>query len=187
MTATSRNSGNPAVTLVLGGARSGKTRHALALCEGWHADQGLAPHYVATAQAFDAEMADRIAQHKQERGPHWTTVDAPHALAGAIASLDRPGNCILVDCLTLWLTNVMLRDENDPDAADAAGTKLVALLDEVRAPTVLVSNEVGLGIVPENALARRFRDEAGRLNQRVAATAGQVVFIAAGLPLVLKG
>ncbi|MDJ0684503.1 MAG: bifunctional adenosylcobinamide kinase/adenosylcobinamide-phosphate guanylyltransferase [Alphaproteobacteria bacterium] len=177
-------------TLVLGGARSGKTAHALGLCETASSDYGLTPVYVATAQAFDTEMEDRIARHQAERGPEWLTVEAPRDLAGAIARESAADRILLVDCLTLWLTNVMLaHPDADPpqEALDAAGTELVACLTAAPGPVVLVSNEVGLGIVPENKLARRFRDEAGRLNQRIAAMAGRVVFIAAGLPLVLKG
>ena len=176
--------------LVLGGARSGKTAHALALCETAHREYGLAPIYIATAQAFDAEMTDRIARHEAERGPDWITIEAPLDLAAAIGRESAADRILLVDCLTLWLTNLMLRHpESDPppDALDAAETELVAALSATRGPVVLVSNEVGLGIVPENKLARRFRDEAGRLNQRIAAMAGRVEFIAAGLPLVLKG
>ncbi len=179
-------SGNPNVTLVLGGARSGKTRHALSILESWYEDQGLLPHYLATAQAFDSEMEDRIARHKAERGPEWTSVECPTDLVGALQAHSNSGKSILVDCLTLWLTNVMLGDERNERAADAAATELVAQLAEMTTPTVLVSNEVGLGIVPDNALARRFRDEAGRLNQRVAEVAGHVVLITAGLPLTLK-
>lgn len=169
---------------VLGGARSGKTAHGLSLCEMWHAERGLTPVYVASAQAYDTEMTDRIERHKAERGPHWRTVEAPTALAQAIRTESTPTTCLLVDCLTLWLTNLMLAEM--PQDLDAASTELVAALREAEGPVVLVSNEVGLGIVPENALARRFRDEAGRLNQTVAAASDRVVFVAAGIPMVLK-
>ena len=173
------------VTFVLGGARSGKTRHGLSICEALHADRALAPVYVATAQAFDGEMEERIAAHKAERGPGWRTVEAPRDLAGAIRRESGPGACLLVDCLTLWLTNLMLGD--DRTDLDAARQELVAALGEAQGPVVVISNEVGLGIVPENALARRFRDEAGRTNQTIAAAADRVVLVAAGLPLTLKG
>lgn len=138
--------------------------------------------YVATAQAFDDEMAERIDRHRRDRGPQWLTLEAPIDLPGAIAMEARAGRILLVDCLTLWLSNVML-GERDVDQASAA---LIGALADAAAPIVMVSNEVGMSIVPDNALARRFRDEQGRLNQRVAAQAHEVVFIAAGLPLTLK-
>jgi adenosylcobinamide kinase/adenosylcobinamide-phosphate guanylyltransferase len=168
----------PALTLILGGARSGKSRHAEALVT------ALPPpwHYVATAQAYDEEMRERIALHRERRGEGWQTHEAPIELPECLAQLGVAAAPILVDCLTLWLTNVML-GEHDVTAAIAA---LEAALRRRDAPTVLVSNEVGLGIVPENALGRAFRDEAGRLNQRIAALAGHVVFMIAGLPMTLK-
>lgn len=166
----------PSITLVLGGARSGKSRHAeglLAACPGpWL--------YVATAEIRDEEMRARVDAHRARRGESWITREVPLALADCLAESDRPA---LVDCLTLWLTNLMLAEQD----IEAAAGALLAALDARPAPTVLVANEVGLGIVPDNALARRFRDEAGRLNQRLAAAADYVVFLAAGLPLVLKG
>ncbi len=173
------------LVLVLGGARSGKTRRALALCEARHEAAGLAPVYVATAEAGDDEMAARIAAHRAERGAHWQTVEAPHALAEAIARESAPGRVLMVDCLTLWLSNAMAAEP--PTDLDAAGAKLVQAMRDAAGPVVVVSNEVGLGIVPDNALARAYRDEAGRLNQRVAAAADRVEFVAAGLPLALKG
>jgi len=164
-------------TLVLGGARSGKSRHAEALVARHPAPWA----YIATAEAWDDEMHARIAAHQARRGAEWRTIHAPLDLAAALG--DAGARPALVDCLTLWLTNLMLGD-HDIGAATAA---LEAALDARAAPTVLVANEVGLGIVPENALARRFRDAAGVLNQRLAARAAAVHFIAAGLPLVLKG
>ncbi|UFN46988.1 bifunctional adenosylcobinamide kinase/adenosylcobinamide-phosphate guanylyltransferase [Roseomonas sp. OT10] len=165
------------LTLVLGGARSGKSRTAEALTT-----RHAAPwRYVATAQAFDDEMRARIAEHRARREPGWETVEAPLDLADALRDAGR--RPVLVDCLTLWLTNLMLGERDIPAAVAA----LEAVLADRAAPTVLVANEVGLGIVPENVLARRFRDEAGRLNQRLAARAENVVFVAAGLPLALKG
>lgn len=161
---------------MLGGARSGKSRHAEALIT------RLPPPwvYVATAQAFDDEMRARIVEHRGRRAAGWRTIEAPLALADALRDAgDVP---VLVDCLTLWLSNLMLADA-DLDAAEAA---LEAALGRA-APTVLVSNEVGLGIVPDNALARRFRDQAGRLHQRLAARADRVVLTVAGLPLFVKG
>lgn len=164
-------------TLVLGGARSGKSRHAEALVARHPAPWA----YIATAEAWDEEMRARIAEHQARRDRRWSTIAAPLDLPAALAEAGmRPA---LVDCLTLWLTNLML-GQHDVAAATAA---LEAALAARKAPTVLVANEVGLGIVPENALARAFRDAAGRLNQRLAAQAATVHFIAAGLPLVLKG
>jgi adenosyl cobinamide kinase/adenosyl cobinamide phosphate guanylyltransferase len=164
------------LTLVLGGARSGKSLYAERLIA------AVPPPwvYVATAQAFDDEMVLRIAQHRARRAEGWETVEAPLDLAGALmAASDRP---VLVDCLTLWLTNLMLGGH---DIA-AATVALDAALDARAAPTVLVANEVGLGIVPDNALARAFRDAAGRLNQHLAARADTVLFMVAGLPMRVK-
>jgi adenosylcobinamide kinase / adenosylcobinamide-phosphate guanylyltransferase len=166
------------VTLVLGGARSGKSRYAEALIE------AAAPSalYLATAQALDPEMAARIQQHRARRGARWTTIEAPLALTPCLVAEARGDRPILVDCLTLWLSNVLLAGR---DVASECAALLAALPD-LAGPVVFVANEVGLGIVPENALARAFRDHAGRLNQQIAAGAGRVVFLAAGLPLVLK-
>ncbi|EFH11979.1 bifunctional adenosylcobinamide kinase/adenosylcobinamide-phosphate guanylyltransferase [Pseudoroseomonas cervicalis] len=164
-------------TLVLGGARSGKSRHA----EGLIARHPAPWAYLATAEAWDAEMRARIAEHQARRDSRWQTLNTPLDLPAALAEAGpRPA---LVDCLTLWLTNLMLGEHDIPAATDA----LEAALAARAAPTVLVASEVGLGIVPENALARRFRDAAGVLNQRLAARAARVHFVAAGLPLVLKG
>ncbi|MEM9010148.1 MAG: bifunctional adenosylcobinamide kinase/adenosylcobinamide-phosphate guanylyltransferase [Pseudomonadota bacterium] len=168
----------PTLTLVLGGARSGKSALAERLAEG----SGLRPLYVATAEAGDGEMAARIALHRARRGERWQTVEAPLDLAKALNEVDR-GQVVLIDCLTLWLSNLM----HAGDPVEPAVDDLLAAAAEPSRPVVCVSNEVGLGIVPENALARRFRDAQGALNQRVAAAAGLVVFVAAGLPLVLKG
>lgn len=166
----------PQLTLVLGGARSGKSHYAEGLVTR-HAPPWV---YVATAQAFDDEMRTRIAEHQGRRAAGWCTTEAPLELAAALRDAgDAP---VLVDCLTLWLTNLMLGNA-DFAAAEAALDGALAR----PAPTVLVSNEVGLGIVPDNALARRFRDQAGRLHQRIAARAGRVVFMVAGLPLLVKG
>ena len=164
------------VSLVLGGARSGKTRFALAAAERTAANLVM----IATAQALDAEMADRIARHRAERDARWRTVEAPLDLPEALRAL-HPGECAVVDCLTLWLSNLMHAERD----VEAAGSDLVDALGG--APDViLVSNEVGWGVVPDNALARRFRDEAGRLHQRLAARADRVVLVVAGLPLTLK-
>ena len=172
----------PALTLVLGGARSGKSRHGEALVLG-HADTvGLQPVYIATAEAGDGEMAERIAEHRARRGKRWLTKEAPVALGDAIAACTNDGQPILIDCLTLWLSNILLA-ELDVLAATAG---LLDNLEGAPGPVVCVANEVGLGIVPENALGRAFRDQAGRLNQQVAERADRVDFIAAGLPITLK-
>jgi adenosylcobinamide kinase / adenosylcobinamide-phosphate guanylyltransferase len=144
---------------------------------------GLRPVYLATAQALDGEMAARIAQHRERRGAEWMVVEEPLDLADALGRAADAGRAVLVDCLTLWLTNVMLTEREPEAEAD----RLLEALAGLRGPTVLVSNEVGWGVVPANALARRFADEAGRLHRRVAAMADAVVLVAAGLPLRLKG
>ncbi|MCX7586283.1 bifunctional adenosylcobinamide kinase/adenosylcobinamide-phosphate guanylyltransferase [Phenylobacterium sp. 58.2.17] len=167
------------LTFVLGGARSGKTSYALR--EAWKRS-GNRHVMIATAQAHDAEMADRIARHRAERGEGWVTVEAPLDLAGAVAALGA-GDVAVVDCLTLWLTNHLLVEADlGQQVAD-----LTRALAASPAALYVVSNEVGQGIVPDNALARRFRDEAGWMNQAVAAAADRAVLVAAGLPLVLKG
>lgn len=166
------------VCLVLGGARSGKSRYAESLV----AASGLHKVYLATGQAGDAEMAARIESHRERRGPDWETVEEPIRLVEALRRHGTAESVVLVDCLTLWLSNLML----DGGDAAAEGARLVALLPELAGPVVLVSNEVGLGIVPENAMARMFRDQQGHLNQQVAAAADLVVFMAAGLPMRLK-
>src|SRR3974390_1190843 len=165
------------LTLVLGGARSGKSRYAESLITALPAPW----IYIATAQPCDAEMAQRIAAHRRDRAGGWQTVEAPHAIAKAIAQAP-PALPILIDCLTLWLSNRMLADAD----VDSEFIAIEAALDARAGPAVLVSNEVGSGIVPENALARRFQDLQGRLNARVAARAGRVVLLVAGLPLVVK-
>ena len=168
----------PRLTLVLGGARSGKSRYAEALVE----SQPGACVYLATAEPRDAEMAARIRAHRARRGARWRTVEAPLDLIGELAGAARPDGAVLVDCLTLWLSNLM---EAGRDVA-AESEALTKALPDLAGPAVLVSNEVGLGIVPDNPLARRFRDAAGSLHQSIAALAQSVVFVAAGLPLTLK-
>ncbi|WP_137130123.1 bifunctional adenosylcobinamide kinase/adenosylcobinamide-phosphate guanylyltransferase [Rhizobium sp. FY34] len=167
------------VTFVLGGARSGKSRFSENLC----LETGLERHYVATGQIWDTEMADRIALHRTQRGEGWVTHEEPVDLVGTLAAIDRPDRVVLVDCLTLWVTNLMMAER---DVADACAD-LVASLSICKAQVIFVSNEVGLGIVPDNKMARTFRDHAGRLHQNLAASADRVYFIAAGLPLTLKG
>ena len=168
----------PPLVLVLGGARSGKSRQAEALVESWPAPWT----YIATAEAFDAEMAARIAEHRARRPDGWVTLDAPHDLPGVLAGVP-PERPVLVDCLTLWLSNLLLAER----ALEAEGERLAATLVRRAGPVVLVSNEVGFGIVPETPLGRRFRDAQGRLNQRMAALADRVLLVVAGIPVVIKG
>ncbi|RWP97182.1 bifunctional adenosylcobinamide kinase/adenosylcobinamide-phosphate guanylyltransferase [Mesorhizobium sp.] len=165
------------LTLVIGGARSGKSAHAERLVTACPAPWA----YIATAQAYDDEMRERIALHRSRRGEGWTTIDAPLDLVGAIEALPD-GRPVLIDCLTLWLTNHMLAEHD----IEAECRGLADVLSRPRGPWLVVSNEVGQGIVPDNALARRFRDAAGRLNQQVAAVAGTVLLMVAGLPLRVK-
>ena len=165
------------LTLVLGGARSGKSRYAEGLIA------ALPPPwvYLATAEAGDAEMTERIAAHRVRRGPQWHTLEVPRDLAAALKSCQT--GPVLIDCLTLWLSNLMLAGAD----IDAATAELDDALAAAKAPVVLVANEVGSGIVPDHPLGRRFRDLQGLLNQRIAARAERVVLVVAGLPLALKG
>jgi adenosylcobinamide kinase/adenosylcobinamide-phosphate guanylyltransferase len=169
---------NPGGTLVIGGQRSGKSRYAERIV----AESGLARIYLATATAGDGEMADRIAAHRDRRDGEWTTVEEPLDLAGALDRLARPGAVVLVDCLTLWLNNLYAADRDIETESD----RLAATLARLAGPVVIVSNEVGSGIIPANDLARAYADALGTLNQRVASTVARVVLVVAGLPLVLK-
>ncbi|WP_419758452.1 bifunctional adenosylcobinamide kinase/adenosylcobinamide-phosphate guanylyltransferase [Acidisoma sp.] len=164
------------VTLILGGARSGKSRHGEALI-GAHPPPWT---YIATAESWDDEMGARIALHRARRDERWQTVESPLRLPAALA--EAAGAPVLVDCLTLWLTNLMLGERDVPAATEA----LLAVLAARSAPTVLVANEVGLGVVPEHRLGRDFRDAAGVLHQRIASRADRVLFMVAGLPMVVK-
>lgn len=168
-------------TLILGGARSGKSALAERLAQ---ATAGEVV-YIATAQAHDAEMAARIAHHRDGRPADWRTVEEPLALAHALRVHARADRCVLVDCLTLWLSNLLGADDEQRFAHER--TALLDSLPGLPGTIVLVSNEVGLGVVPMGALARRFVDEAGRLHQSLAARCERVLFVAAGLPLALKG
>lgn len=167
--------------LILGGARSGKS----ALAEKLALDSGLDVTYIATATSGDGEMAERIAHHKARRPAAWRLAEEPRQLASIMASHAAPDRCLIVDCLTLWLTNLLLAEDEEQFARerDALLQSLPALPGRI----LLVSNEVGMGIVPLGELSRRFCDEAGRLHQDLAQICDQVVFVAAGLPLVLKG
>jgi adenosylcobinamide kinase/adenosylcobinamide-phosphate guanylyltransferase len=165
-------------TLVLGGARSGKSRTAQNLIEAFPAQRV----YVATAQALDEEMQQRIDRHRAERVDSWRTCEAPLDLAETIRKETGPGKAVLVECLTLWLSNLVLAGQ-DPASAT---TELVRAIREATGPLVIVSNEVGHGIVPATPLGRVFRDAQGRLNQAVAEACDAVVFVAAGCPVLLK-
>jgi adenosylcobinamide kinase/adenosylcobinamide-phosphate guanylyltransferase len=183
----------PMIELILGGARSGKS----ALAERRAAESGLAVSYIATAQAGDAEMARRIAHHRSRRPPHWALLEEPLHLATALNDHAAPDRCLLVDCLTLWLTNLLYAGAaaRQAEAGEAVDCPLLAfetaaLLDglpKLPGRVILVSNEVGLGIVPLGAATRLYVDDAGRLNQGIARIAQRVTFVAAGLPLELKG
>lgn len=167
------------IILVLGGARSGKSAFAEELID----RTGLAKAYVATGQVFDEEMRRRVGLHKERRGPEWDVAEEALDLCGALARTALPGKAVLVDCLTLWVTNLMMAERNQAQEADA----LVRTLRTLPGTVVLVSNEVGQGIVPDNAMARAFRDHAGLLHQKVAAMADEIYFVTAGLPQKLKG
>ncbi|TZG25945.1 bifunctional adenosylcobinamide kinase/adenosylcobinamide-phosphate guanylyltransferase [Sphingomonas montanisoli] len=164
--------------LVLGGARSGKSRHAQARAEAIAGELV----FVATAQAFDDEMRDRIAHHIADRGPRWRTIEEPINVVGVIDREAAPGRVLLIDCLTLWTSNLMFAERDIATEAKA----LADAIGRAAGPVILVANEVGLGIVPDNALARRFRDAAGTINQAVASAVDEALFMAAGLPLKLK-
>jgi adenosylcobinamide kinase/adenosylcobinamide-phosphate guanylyltransferase len=179
-------------TLVLGGARSGKSAYAERLA----IDSGKEVVYIATASAGDAEMAARIAQHRRQRPAAWRTVEEPIALADALWRWSTRDNLVLVDCLTLWLSNLMFGGPDElpdvgvielPEQFHLQRARMLETLAQCAGEVVLVSNEVGMGIVPYGAVSRCFTDEAGRLNQAVAAVCGRAVLVAAGLPLFLKG
>ena len=169
------------IELILGGARSGKSRLAERLAR----DSGLAVTYVATSQALDGEMGERIAQHRARRPTDWSLVEEPLALAGVLRQQADAGRCLLVDCLTLWLTNLLMLD--DPLRLADERDALLACLTELPGRVLLVSNETGLGVVPLGELSRRYVDEAGWLHQALGERCERVVFTVAGLPLILKG
>lgn len=166
------------ITLVTGGAKSGKSRHAEAIVKAQHG----AAIYIATGQALDAEMAERISAHKAQRGTGWLTVEEPHDLCGALIRTDGQGTR-LVDCMTLWLSNIFLAETE----WQAALEDVLKTLAVQQSPVVLVTNEVGWGIVPMSEMGRRYRDASGVMNQRIAAIADSVVMVSCGLPLTLKG
>ena len=166
------------ITLVTGGAKSGKSRHAEAIVK----TQDGAAIYIATGQALDAEMAERISAHKAQRGTGWLTVEEPYDLCGALIRTDGQGTR-LVDCMTLWLSNIFLAETEWQAALEDVLKTLVVQ----QSPVVLVTNEVGWGIVPMSEMGRRYRDASGVMNQRIAAIADSVVMVSCGLPLTLKG
>ncbi|MBI5847571.1 MAG: bifunctional adenosylcobinamide kinase/adenosylcobinamide-phosphate guanylyltransferase [Nitrospirae bacterium] len=167
------------ITFVLGGARSGKSSFALNRASELPGQKV----YIATAQAFDAEMSDRIAKHKEERGSDWNTVEEPLNLAEVLRTASSTHDVVLVDCLTLWLSNLMLADK---DQEKEMQFFISSLITHHASRVFVVSNEVGMGIVPDNELARRFRDMAGRLNQQIAAVADEVYLVAAGISIRIK-
>ena len=169
---------HPLTSLILGGARSGKSSYAESLARDFNGPRV----YIATAEAGDSEMAERIAAHRKRRGHGWRTVEEATDLPAALADAAGTGTFILVDCLTLWISNLLLAEED----CDAALDALIDTLGKSDGQITIVSNEVGLGIVPDNALARRFRDIAGLANQRVAAACDEVILVTAGLPQKLK-
>lgn len=175
--------------LILGGARSGKSGFAGSRAE----TSGMEVTCIVTARPDDDEMATRILRHREKRPIHWKVVEEPVALAAALKASDAPGRCLLVDCLTLWLSNLLHADRDDPatDSRESAFTRerdaLVAALPVLTGHIILVSNEVGMGIVPLGELSRRFSDEAGRLHQDLAGICDRVTLMVAGLPLVVKG
>ena len=173
------------LTFILGGARSGKSAHAERLAT----ESGLPVTYVATARIGDAEFGERIAHHRVRRPAHWSLLEAPLDLAGALSSVARDGHCVLIDCLTLWLAN-LLCPADDTEAHPAPNEALNAFdaaLSDARGKIIIVSNEIGLGVVPLGSVTRLYVDELGRLNQRVAAASTRATLMVAGLPLALKG
>ena len=176
--------------LILGGQRSGKSRRAEMIAVGWlAADPAYDAVLIATGQPHDAEMRERIARHQADRAvrvPGLRTVEEPRALPATVAVLSAPGTLVLVDCLTLWLTNLTMPLHGEPADAGDAATSLVAALRDARGPVVLVGNEIGLGVIPMGREVRAFVDALGQLNQAVAAACDRVTLMAAGLPLTLK-
>ncbi|PCE25126.1 bifunctional adenosylcobinamide kinase/adenosylcobinamide-phosphate guanylyltransferase [Paraburkholderia acidicola] len=175
---------SPDLTFVLGGARSGKSAHAEQLAS----DSALPVTYIATARIADAEFAERVAHHRERRPAHWRLLEAPLDLAGAVTATDAPGQCILIDCLTLWLANLLCPPDGTP-ASDDSAQRLAAFehaLAQAAGKIIIVSNEIGLGVVPLGAATRLYVDELGRLNQRIAALSSEVTMMVAGLPLTLK-
>ena len=169
------------ITLVMGGARSGKSSYAGRLAE----HRFRKPLYLATAEALDPEMADRIKRHRKARGPKWDCIEEPLNIAGVLAKLPPKTDGVLLDCVTLWLCNVLMKEGDK--SFEVRRSELLHALENVRRDVVIVSNEIGMGVVPDNKLGRKFRDYAGWLNQDLARVADNVVFVIAGIPMTLKG
>lgn len=169
-------------TLIIGGCRSGKSGHALYLADTAGLSRKL---FIATCVPQDPEMQQRVEQHQLERGPEWQTVEAPVAITNTIAEYEQKTQLMVVDCLTLWMSNIMLSHQKD-DEIHYAIDALCRKIEQLTIPIIIVSNEVGAGIVPENDLARRYRDLVGRVNQRVAAACQQVIWMIAGIPVSIK-
>jgi len=168
---------------IVGGCRSGKSRYALELAEQIPGDRRI---FIATCVPCDDEMKQRVAHHQKERGPTWSTIEVPVLLPEAIDKYSEKGNVILVDCLTLWISNLFLESDDLEKIAEHV-QRLAQSLDKAKCPVMLVSNEVGTGIVPENRLARLFRDAVGFANQHVAACSNRVIWMVAGIPVTIKG
>ena len=168
--------------LVVGGAKSGKSRIALDMCKGLEKKK----IFLATAQALDEEMKERIDRHRKVRGVDWITIEEPLRVAETIRELDSPNTVILLDCLTLWISNLFMKNGDSLQSVEESIKGLTEQLINIKSIIILVSNEVGMGIVPENETARKYRDTAGSLNQRIAAIACKVVMVIAGIPLILK-
>jgi adenosylcobinamide kinase/adenosylcobinamide-phosphate guanylyltransferase len=178
-----KEASNPHLTLVTGGAKSGKSRYALALCESLPGQK----IFLATAQAGDEEMARRIRLHREGRGDQWQTLEEPLDLCSALAALAGQNRVVLLDCITLWLSNLLTKHGQVPKIIGLEIDRLVDALASCAGPVVVVSNEVGMGIVPLDSLSRLYRDLAGEANQKIAARAGNVVAMFSGIPLVIKG
>jgi adenosylcobinamide kinase / adenosylcobinamide-phosphate guanylyltransferase len=177
------------ITFVLGGARSGKSAYAERLAD----ESALPVTYIATARIGDDEFAERVRVHRERRPAHWQLVEAPHDLAGALREADRAGHCVLIDCLTLWLANLLFSSDTFdearatlPQSARDAFSAFDEALQQTHGKVIIVSNEIGLGVVPLGSVTRLYVDELGRLNQRTAAASTRAVLMAAGLPLTLK-
>ena len=180
----SRQQNSELFRLVIGGCRSGKSRYALETAENISADRQV---FVATCRPRDSEMRLRVERHRRQRSARWRTVEEPFELPEAVESHASPVTAVLVDCLTLWVSNLLLRfADSRPEEMNARFDRLVATLQQADGPVILVSNEVGTGIVPENRLSRMFRDAAGLLNQQTAAVAASVVWMVAGIPVKIK-
>jgi adenosylcobinamide kinase/adenosylcobinamide-phosphate guanylyltransferase len=174
-----------ATSLIMGGARSGKSAYAERIAT----ESDLMVTYIATAKVYDSEFGERVAHHKKRRPKHWKTVEVPHLLAATLKAEASPDHCLIVDCLTLWLAQCICPECAPPEGVDwqAERSLLLAALPTLPGKIIFVSNEVGMGIVPLGEINRQFQDEAGRLNQAVAAMCDEATFVVAGLPLKLKG